>query len=138
MTASPATCAHLTVPKTKGKLCKRTVTVTSMDAPASCFVDTVMKMGQTGTLSFPCEGDGEARLTFGKKSFAGASIGGRLEMCAGTEYPFSDGCRWTSAQRVTGRVAMQSLSFSYGEAPKAGQHKSCASACSATGTVRVN
>jgi hypothetical protein len=58
-------------------------------------------------------------------------------MCAGTEYPFSDGCRWTSAQRVRGRLGMGDLAFEYGEAPKAGTHKSCARACSASGRVHV-
>ena len=111
--------------------------VTSLEVPSSCFVDTVMKIGQTGTLTFPCEGDGEARLAFGTKSFAGASIGGRFDMCTGTEYPFVDGCRWTSAQRVTGRLGAQDLAFKYGEAPKVGTQKQCAAACSASGTVHV-
>ena len=136
LTASPATCVKVHVPKAQGKMCTRTVAVSRIEVSAGCFVDTIMHSGQTGTLTFPCEGDGEARLTFGKKSFAGASLGGKLDMCAGTEYPFSDGCRWTSAQRVTGRLATRSLSFNYGEAPKIGQNvRSCASACSATATV---
>jgi hypothetical protein len=136
-TSAPATCVHGKVPKNAGPICTRTVVVTSLDVPPGCFTDTVMQLGQTGTLSFPCDGDGPAKLAFGGKSFSGATMGGKLDMCAGTEYPFSDGCRWTSAQRVTGRVAAQSLSFSYGEAPKAGQFKQCARACSASGTVRV-
>lgn len=138
LTASPATCVKVHVPKAQGKMCTRTVVVSRIEVSAGCFVDTIMHSGQTGTLTFPCEGDGEARLTFGKKSFAGASLGGKLDMCAGTEYPFSDGCRWTSAQRVTGRLATRSLSFNYGEAPKVGQSaRSCASACSATATVSL-
>jgi hypothetical protein len=138
ITATPATCSHLKVPKTHGKMCTRTVVLSSLDVAPSCFVDTIMKVGETGTLFYPCEGDGEVKLTFGRKSFGGASISGKLDMCAGTEYPFSDGCKWTSAQRVTGRLTGDHLTFSYGEAPKVGQQKKfCASACSATGVVRV-
>jgi hypothetical protein len=140
ITASSATCLKSPVPKNTGKVCHRSVVVTSLEVPPGCFVDTVPKLGQKGTLTYPCEGDGEARLTFGTKAFAGASLGGKLEMCTGTEYPFSDGCRWTSAQRIRGRLGMGSLAFEYGEAPKVGQanpHRSCARACSASGSVRV-
>lgn len=138
VTASKATCGASNAAKNAGPICTRTVVVTSLDVPPGCFTDTLVKPGQTGTLSFPCDGDGEAHITFGKKSFAGASRGGQVEMCAGTEYPFSDGCRWTSAQRVRGSVASGSLAFDYGEAPKVGQEKKfCARACSAHGTVSV-
>lgn len=137
VTASPSTCAASHPPKNTGKICRRTVVVTALDVPPSCFTDTVMQLGQTGTLSYPCEGDGEAKLTFGKRGFTGASIGGKLDLCAGTEYPFSDGCRWQSAQRVSGNVATMALHFNYGEAPKPGQNKHCAAACSATGIVSV-
>lgn len=138
VTASKATCAPSSAPKNTGPMCQRSVVVTSLDVPPGCFTDTLVKPGQTGTLSFPCNGDGEARLTFGKKSFKGAALGGKVEMCAGTEYPFSDGCKWTSAQRVRGSVTSGVLAFDYGEAPKVGQgQKLCARACSAHGTVAV-
>ncbi|HSO31453.1 MAG TPA: hypothetical protein VLT33_03025 [Labilithrix sp.] len=119
-----------------GPRCQRTVTLSAVSTRPSCYVDTVAHAGDTGTLTYPCEGDGEATLTFGNRAFAGASVGGKINVCTGTEYPWSDGCKWTSAQRVTGTVASGSLRFTYGEAPKVGEHD-CWSACDATATVRV-
>jgi hypothetical protein len=119
-----------------GPRCQRTVRLSAVSTRPTCYVDTVAHAGDTGTLTFPCEGDGEATLTFGNRAFAGASVGGTINVCTGTEYPWSDGCKWTSAQRVTGTIASGTLRFTYGEAPKAGEHD-CWSACDATATVRV-
>ena len=121
-----------------GPTCTRTVTLSSIAKRASCFVDTVAHEGDQGTLTYPCEGDGEATLSFGNRSFSGASLGSgsKVNVCTGTEYPWSDGCSWTSAQRVTGSVASGTLRFTYGEAPKVGE-QNCASACTATATVRI-
>lgn len=121
-----------------GPTCTRIVTLSSITKRASCFVDTVAREGDQGTLTYPCEGDGEATLSFGNRSFSGASLGGggNVNVCTGTEYPWSDGCSWTSAQRVTGSVASGTLRFTYGEAPKAGE-LNCAGSCTATATVRI-
>ncbi len=120
-----------------GPTCTRSVVLSSISTRTSCFVDTVAHAGDKGTLTYPCDGDGEATLTFGNRSFSGASLGGgNVNVCTGTEYPWSDGCSWTSAQRVTGSVASGTLRFTYGEAPKAGEHN-CAGACTASATVRI-
>jgi hypothetical protein len=87
-------------------------------------------------LTFPCDGNGPATLTFGTRSFAGARTSGDVEVCAGTQFPWDDGCTWTSAQRVSGSIASGELRFVYGEAPKAGQRR-CMPACGATGTIRI-
>ena len=141
-TATPATAAALCevprAPPTSSAMCSRSVRVTSLTRSSpSCFTDNVVEVGQAGTLTFPCEGDGPAVLRVGLSSFEGAEIGERVVVCTGTEFPWSDGCKWTSAQRVSGDVNSGELVFTYGEAPRAGQRRSCASACSATGTVRV-
>jgi hypothetical protein len=54
-------------------------------------------------------GDGEAKLTFGSRSFVGA---------------------------VTGSIAEGTLQFTYGDAPKPGQGR-CATACEATAVMRI-
>jgi hypothetical protein len=77
-------------------------------------------------------------LSFGGKTFTGASTSGVVDACTGTQFPWNDGCDWTSAQRVTGSLASGTLRFTYGEAPKPGQNKSCAPSCTATGSVRVD
>jgi hypothetical protein len=119
-------------------MCSETVRVTSLTRSSpSCFTDNVVNVGQVGTLSFPCAGDGEATLRFGALAFEGAEIDGRASVCTGTQFPWSDGCTWTSAQRVSGDVRSGALRFDYGEAPKAGE-RGCMSACSATGTLAVD
>lgn len=136
VSTSPSICAPPKGGTGHGPKCQRSVVLTRVSTRPSCFVDTVAKAGDTGTLTFPCDGDGEATLTFGARSFAGAAVGGKVNVCTGTEYPWNDGCTWTSAQRVTGSIASGTLTFTYGEAPRPGQ-ESCARACEATGTVRV-
>ena len=134
---APALCTAASAPAASGPMCTREVTVTSLARSSpSCFTDTVIRDGQRGMLTFPCQGDGPVTLRFGSASFSGAAIGGTLEACEGTQFQWSDGCTWTSAQRVRGSVRSAELTFTYGEAPKAGQHD-CAWACSATGTVRA-
>lgn len=135
---SKAVCNLAPPPKNSGPTCKRDVVVTSLSSEPFCFVDTIVQQGQQGTLTFPCDGDGAATLSFGGRAFVGAAIGGKVEACTGTQYPFNDGCTWTSAQRVTGSIANGTLHFAYGEAPKAGEDtRSCARACTARGTVRI-
>jgi hypothetical protein len=141
--ASPATetaaavCTHPPAPTASGPLCTRRVVVASISRSSpSCFTDTVIEDGQQGTVTLPCEGDGPVTLRFGAAVFTGSQIGGSLEACDGTEFDWSDGCSWTSAQRVRGKVGSGELTFSYGEAPKAGQQH-CAWACTATASVRV-
>ena len=136
VSTSPTVCTPPKAGVAHGPKCRRTVTITSLSTRPGCFVDTVGKEGQKGTITYPCDGDGPATLTFGKHSFSGAAAAGKIDVCTGTEYPFSDGCKWTSAQRVSGSIAQGTLSFTYGEAPKPGQG-SCATACEAQGTVQI-
>ncbi len=136
ISTSPSICAPPDGVVGRGPKCQRSVVISAISKRASCFVDTVAQAGENGTLTYPCNGDGEATLTFAKRSFAGSTIGGRLNVCTGTEYPWSDGCTWTSAQKVTGSIASGTLNFTYGEAPRPGQ-ESCATACDATATVRI-
>ena len=115
-------------------MCSRSVLVTSLTRSSpSCFTDNVVAAGQKGTLTFPCEGDGPAVLQVGSSSFEGVESDGHVDVCTGTRFPWADGCTWTSAQRVSGDVKTGEFVFTYGEAPMAG--RSCAPACSATGTV---
>ncbi len=132
--ASPTTCARAPAAANHGPKCKRSVVFTGLQKSPSCYVDTVAHEGQAGVLTFPCSGDGEASLRFGKKTFIGAVVNGKVDVCTGTEYLFSDHCKWTSAQRVTGTVGNGDLRFTYGEAPKPGQ-QSCAAACGATASI---
>jgi hypothetical protein len=138
--SAPSQCVARSVPANDGPMCTREVVVTSLESPPSCFTDTVVARGQHGTVRYPCQGDGEATLTMGSRVFRGVAVGGRLDVCTGTEFPWSDGCTWTSAQRLSGSLAPSSegLTFTYGEAPKvaAESRHACAPSCAAHGTVR--
>ena len=139
ISTSPSVCNPGHVGPSSGPMCTRSVTLGAISKRESCYVDTVAQPGDTGTLTYPCEGDGEATLSFGNRTFSGAVVSGKVDVCTGTEYPFSDGCTWSSAQRISGNVDGSSLRFTYGEAPKpkAGQ-QSCAEACGATATLRMS
>jgi hypothetical protein len=140
--APPSTAAALCTmppaPVATSSMCSHGVVITSLTRSSpSCFTDTVVSVGQHGTLTFPCESSGPASLRIGSSTFDGALVGAKIEVCTGTQFPWNDGCTWTSAQRVSGNLSSGELVFTYGEAPKAGQH-GCASACTATGQVRLD
>lgn len=136
ISTSPSVCNPHHIGPSSGPMCTRSVTLGAISKRESCYVDTVAQPGDVGTLTYPCDGDGEATLTFGNKTFSGAVESGKVDVCTGTEYPFSDGCTWSSAQRISGNVAGGSLRFTYGEAPKPNQHE-CAQACGASATLSM-
>jgi hypothetical protein len=137
VSTSPAVCAAPRSSATGAAMCTRSVVVASLTRESGCFVDTVVSEGQRGTLTYACDGDGPATAVFGAHSFTGVVHDGGLDACTGTEYPWSDGCRWTSAQHLSGSVSGGTLAFAYGEAPKAGPHPTCLPACWARGTITV-
>lgn len=136
LTAGPTACARPPVVANKGPTCRRNVVFGAINKSPSCYVDVVAKENQAGVLTYPCNGDGAATLSFGNKRFTGAVINGKVDVCTGTEYLFSDQCKWTSAQRVSGSVGDGELHFTYGEGPKPGQHN-CAQKCGATSTITI-
>jgi hypothetical protein len=117
--------------------CQRSLVVTSLlRSNPRCFVDAVVAVGQQGLLIYPCNADGPATITFGTRGFTGAYIGGVVDVCTGTTFPWSDGCQWTSAQRIVGPLASGALAFTYAEAPAQGQ-SACLRPCSAQGTLQL-
>jgi hypothetical protein len=104
---------------------------------ASCYVDVVMHEGDQGFLNFACNGDPSiwANAKFPKGTFEGSTSGTVVDLCTGTTFPWSDGCTWASAQRITGDVTSGTLSFTYTEQPISGS--GCEPPCSASGPVYV-
>lgn len=102
----------------------------------TCFVDTIANVGDEGTITYPCAGDGAASITFPGGTLSGEARNGRLDTCAGTEFTWIDSCDWTSAQHASGPIPNGPLRFDYAEAPKPGQQH-CSSPCSATGTIVI-
>ena len=136
--SAPAVCTPPHASASSGPTCSRAVIVSSITRSSpGCFTDDAISVGEVGTLSYPCSGDGPAKVTFGAASFEGADEGGKLTACTGTQFDWSDGCTWTSAQTVTGSIASGALRFTYGEAPKT-RASTCASACTAAGSLRID
>lgn len=132
---SRAMCATVDAGAGGGPTCERRLRVLSLTVQPGCWVDVSISVGQVGTLSWPCEG-GVGSVAFGAMAFRGVVLpGGGIELCAGTQFDWSDGCHWTSAQYVTGRLADPRVTFTYAEAPAPGQ-AGCAPSCSASAELR--
>jgi hypothetical protein len=103
----------------------------------TCFVDTVVKTGDLGTLTYACNGDPSilAVATFDGGTFTGTIQGTTVSMCTGTAFPWSDGCTWSSAQHIAGDIDSGALAFTYAEQPIVGHN--CESPCSAQGVIEV-
>lgn len=116
-------------------LCTARLVVRQTDGASGCFIDERVT-GAPGELRYPC-GGGPATATFRNGRFAGrVEADGTVSLALATSFPFSDGCRWRSAQAIDGRLASGRLAFRYTEAPAPGQ-RGCASPCRATGEVEV-
>jgi hypothetical protein len=100
---------------------------------SSCFVDVIPVPREVGTLTFDCDGGG-AELRFDGGVFVGSAENGIVTLCAGTEFDYSDGCHWASAQRVEGAPS-STLRFGYEE--HAVEGRSCASECSASALMQT-
>ena len=140
LSSAPSVCAPPVAHGTTGPMCTRTVVVRSLTLSSpTCFSDVLVTVGESGTLTYPCSGDGPSELSFARGTFEGADIDGKVTVCTGSEYqvPSVDSCTWATAQQVTGSVrAGGTLRFSYGEAPKEPRHL-CAAACTLTGSIEV-
>ena len=128
-------CATVDAGAGGGPTCERRLRVLSLTVQPGCWVDVSISVGQVGTLSLAPRGR-VGSVAFGAMAFRGVVLpGGGIELCAGTQFDWSDGCRWTSAQYVTGRLADPRVTFTYAEAPAPGQ-AGCAPSCSASAELR--
>jgi hypothetical protein len=109
----------------------------------TCFVDTVVHEGDVGTVRYACQ---DAPSDWAVADFDGGEFVGTvkddatgekeiLDLCTGTTFPWSDGCTWASAQRITGGFTSGTLSFTYEEQPIEGT--GCEPPCTATATLIV-
>lgn len=120
-----------------GPLCWHTLEVLEITRSSStCFVDTVVKEGAFGELAVDCSG-GAAEATFGDHVFRGSFDGDQVDICTGTSFDWSDGCRWDSSQRVQGSIGSGEVRFDYTEAPAPGQTR-CLTPCTATARVLID
>ena len=115
--------------------CLVRLTVGELFKGSTCYVDEKVTK-RPGTLRFPCQGDGPATARFGSYLFRGEMRGGEVDLVLRTEFPWDDGCRWTSEQHLRGKPSTGRMGFSYAERPKPDQN-GCMPACSAEATVTV-
>jgi hypothetical protein len=102
----------------------------------SCFVDVRIDLAEEGALEWECDQPmGRAEVRFSRARFTGVVNGNEVDVCFGSEFDWSDGCRWTSAQALRGSLTEPSLQLTYGEAPLTGA--GCQPPCSASGVVTI-
>ncbi len=70
---------------------------------ATCYLDEHITAG-TGSLHYPCSGEGPAEAYFGPQTYRGKMTGGQLELEAKTELDWEDGCRWGTTATIRGNV----------------------------------
>jgi hypothetical protein len=115
--------------------CTARLFVGAVTPSPGCWVDE--KVGKrTGTLAYLC-GGGAASTQLGVEFSGTVSATGQVDVAATTTFAWSDGCKWQSEQRITGRLSSGSLTYGYREAPIEGTH--CQPAhCTASAKVSVD
>ncbi len=132
----PTSCANPPGPQTAQRCSQKLRFLSVSRSMPSCFVDVRMNVGDEGVLEWDCGTTmGRAEVRFPRARFTGVVTGDLLEVCFGSEFDWSDGCRWTSAQALRGTLtAGATLRLTYSEAPLPGQ-RGCVVPCSASGEV---
>ncbi len=115
-------------------MCSVNVAVSDTVVSPTCVIHDKMG-GRTGTLQYPCDGDGEALLALNRSKPIPAVVrGGELTATITTEFDWDDGCHWRSIQTARGVLADKVLVVQYREAPDPPSH-TCASPCDGDGKM---
>jgi hypothetical protein len=116
---------------------------------SGCTLDERISRG-TGTLLYPCSGDGPVEAVFGEHRFEGAVYAGLMMLTLTTELDWEDGCHWETRQglrsswrRDGGRErdadeapsTHPKLAWTYTERPVIGT--GCYGSCKATADIEV-
>jgi hypothetical protein len=117
-----------------GAQCRLSLSVGPVQVRPGCTIDQRVG-GRTAELVYPCDG-GAARVTFGDTTFVGHVANGEVDVSTETTFPFSDGCRWRTKQRIAGALGGGPLQYTYEERPDPGQ-SGCAAGCDATAIVQA-
>lgn len=132
----PTSCANAPGPQTAQRCSQKLRFMSVSRSMPSCFVDVRMDVGDEGVVEWDCGTTmGRAEVRFPRARFTGVVNGDLLEVCFGSEFDWTDGCRWTSAQALRGSLTTgATLRLTYSEAPRPGQ-LGCVVPCSASGEV---
>lgn len=132
----PTSCTNTPGPQTAQR-CRQRLRFTSLSrSMPSCFIDVRMNVGEEGVLEWDCGTlMGRAEVRFPQARFTGVVNGDLLDVCFGSDFDWTDGCKWTSAQALRGALGTgRTLRLTYSEAPVPGQ-LGCVVPCSASGEV---
>jgi hypothetical protein len=102
-----------------------------------CTLDERISHG-TGTLLYPCSGDGPVEAVFGEHRFQGRLTESTVALALSTELDWEDGCHWETKQSIRGELKREAgkrpkLVWTYSEAPVTGT--SCFGSCRATADI---
>jgi hypothetical protein len=113
------------------------IAITSFASNAACYYDTSLREGSTGTLLYECNG-GASKLTIGPEVFLGTydPKTGTISLREQRNFPFSDGCTWTSVQTITGDL--EKGAFQYGYAEYAASGSACDTPCVASAQMTAD
>lgn len=133
---APTSCTNAPGPQ-RGRRCRRTLRLESLTrSSASCFVDVRIDLAEEGVLEWECDQPvAPAEVRFSRARFTGVVSGNDVDVCFGSEFDWSDGCRWTSAQALRGSLTEPTLQLTYAEAPV--MNLGCQTPCAAAGVVTV-
>jgi hypothetical protein len=113
------------------------IAITNFSSNGACYYDTSLKTGAVGTLVYVCTG-GAATLTIGPEVFTGTydPKGGTVSLQEQRNFPYSDGCTWTSVQTIDGDLTTGTFHYGYAEHVASGS--GCASPCVASAQLSAN
>lgn len=132
---APTSCANEPGPGTQTRCFARVRLEQFTPSSPTCFVDVRVRVGEEGAVDWDCgETTGRASITFPNARFTGVVTERNVDVCSGTEFDWTDGCHWSSAQTIRGSLSDQRLRLTYAEAPLAMQ-LGCVVPCSASGTL---
>jgi len=116
-------CTNSPGPQTAQRCAQRLRFTSLSRSMPSCFIDVRMNVGEEGVLEWDCGTPmGRAEVRFPRARFTGVVNGDLLEVCFGSEFDWTDGCNWTSAQALRGALgAGVTLRLTYSAAPLPGQ-----------------
>jgi len=139
--------------------CTAVLRAATIKTNPGCTLDERISHG-SGTLHYPCAGDGPIEAVFGEHHFLGNVTESSVALSLGTELDWEDGCHWETKQVILGnwkrdgstangstanagsaptspniKKRAPHLAWSYSEAPVTGT--GCYGSCTATADIEV-
>jgi|GEM_PF-2834074 hypothetical protein len=100
-----------------GAICSHSISLKTLERTAGCTIFPNVRVGEVGKVAFPCSGDGNAAVVFGEVVFTGQVIQCMLSTEYAGPFDWSDGCDWSTSEKITGSLTDQSLTYDYEEHP---------------------